>query len=77
MKKKKIFNADDIAPEMAIHISNDDDCHGIEELLEAVVVFPDSTLAELKLYSGLSKIKFKKAMSWLKQSGLVYEGKLN
>ena len=77
MKKKKIFNAEDIASKLAMHISNDGDCPGIEELLETVLTFPNSNLDELKFYSGLSEAKFEKAMSWLIQGGLIYEGKIS
>lgn len=77
MRKNKVFNAEEIAPELSMHISNDDDCPGVEEPLEAVVVFPDSTLDELKFYSGLSGVKFEKAMEWLIRGGLVYEEKIN
>lgn len=77
MKKKKLFNYDAIASKLGISISNGD-CPGVEELFEAVVVFPDLTLDEiLRYYSGLSESKFKKAMSWLEQKKIVSKGKLN
>ncbi len=77
MKRKKLFNTDAIASEFAISISNNS-CPGVEEVFESVVVFPDLTMDELlRRYSGLTKTKFKKAMSWLKQNGVVHNGKLN
>ena len=77
MKRKRIFDTKVIDSRLAIRISNDD-CPGVEELFEAIAVYPDSTADEvLKLYSGLSESKFRKAMSWLKQKKVVRGEKLN
>jgi len=77
MKMKKIFNTEAIASKLAIRISNDD-CPGVEEVFEAVVLYPDSTAGEvLRFYSGLSESEFKRAMNWLKQKKVVRGKKLN
>jgi hypothetical protein len=77
MKKTKTFYKKYIAPNLTIRISNDD-CPGVEEALEAVIVFPDTTIDDvLQLYSGLPSAKFKKAMNWLRQNKVVRRGKLN